>query len=99
MCRDQGSGTETKDKEKRSVEASIEARHAGTETREKTTGETDRVEGSAETPGSGAEAKDMARGVSVEILGLCRSECRGHSASAPTSISRPALRLRLLLGF
>ncbi len=99
MCRDQGSGTETKDKEKRSAEASIEARHADTETREKTTGETDRVEGSAEAPGSGAEAKDMARGVSVKILWSCRFECRGESLSAPMSISRPALQTRLLLGF
>ena len=99
MCRGNDSGTEAKDREKRSAEASIEARHADTETREKTTGETDRVEGSVEAPGSGAEAKDMARSVSVKILWSCRFECRGDSLSAPMSISRPALQKRRLLGF
>ena len=48
MCRGKGSGTEAKDNEKRSAEASTEAKHTGTETREKTMGKTDRAEGSAE---------------------------------------------------
>ena len=57
LCRDPSSGTETKDNENRSIEASIEAKHNGTETREKTSSEADRVEGGAEASGSGTEAK------------------------------------------
>ena len=87
MCRDQGSGTETKDKEKRSAEASIEARHADTETREKTTGETDRVEGSAEAPGSGAEAKDIAIGVSGKISSRAEESAGGTTSGTDAHFS------------